>query len=77
MTQFVKDKPKLCTQILQNHITSNTEEQKRTFIRSMQTVGVFDDDEDSDEYLDADEVIYSPIVNKIDLDDQSISCQQE
>ena len=46
MSKFATDKPKLCEQILQNHISTNTEEQKQTFVRSMQRFRVFDENAD-------------------------------
>ena len=65
MKNFEKDQPKLCQTILQNHITSNTEDYKRTIIRTMQTMGVLSDGEDSDSYLENDELLDVPIVNSI------------
>ena len=77
MAKFASTKPKLCAQILQNHVNTNTEEQKRIFVRSMQTFGVFDDTADSDEFLDAEEVIHSPIVNKIDIHEPASNSKEE
>ena len=77
MIKFALNKPKLCEQILQNHITTNTEEQKRIFAHSMQTIAVFDDAEDSDEFLQADEIVHSPVVNKIGTEDCDVITQNE
>ena len=68
MTKFANEKPKLCEQILRNHINTNTVEHKRTIVRSMQTFGLFNADDDSDEFLDVDAVINSPVVNTIQYD---------
>ena len=69
MSKFATDKPKLCEQILQNHISTNTEEQKQTFVRSMQRFRVFDEN--------ADKVINSHIVNQIDVDNIASDYQEE
>ena len=55
----------MCKQILENHISINTEEHKRTIIRTMQTTGILDDDEDSDSYMDMEEIIHTPVVNRV------------
>ena len=52
MNEFSKNNPTVCSRILENHITVNTEENKRTIVRTMQLTGVLDDEEDSDSYLD-------------------------
>ena len=65
MQSFMKNQPQMCKQILDNHISTNTEEHKRTIIRTMQLTGVLDDEEDSDSYMDMDEIIHTPTVNKI------------
>ena len=65
MQSFMKNQPQMCKQILENHISTNTEEHKRTIIRTMQLTGVLDDEEDSDSYMDMDEIIHTPTVNKI------------
>ena len=54
MKIFEKEQPKLCQDILNNHITSNTEDYKHIIIRTMQTMGVFNDDVDLDDYMDSD-----------------------
>ena len=68
MTTFATEKPKLCEQILRNHINTNTIEHKRTIVQSMQTFGLFNAEDDSDEFLDVDAVINSPVVSTIQYD---------
>ena len=51
MQAFVQNQPQLCKQILANHISPNTEEHKRTIVRTMQQTEVLDDDEDSDSFM--------------------------
>ena len=65
MGNFVKKNPDMCNEILSNHIASNTVEHKRTIVRTMQTMGIFDEDEDSDSFLDHDDIVETPTVNKI------------
>ena len=50
---------------MKNHIVSNTVEHKHTIVRTMQTMGIFNEDEDSDTFLDQDEIVDTPPVNKI------------
>ena len=57
---------------MKNHIVSNTVEHKHTIVRTMQTMGIFNEDEDSDTFLDQDEIVDTPTINKIS--DES-SCQ--
>lgn len=71
MKNFEKDNPKLCKDILQNHIQNNTEDYKRTIIRTMQTMGILNDDEDSDYYLDNEDILDIPSVNKVSFDDNN------
>lgn len=73
MGNFVKNNPKICTEILSNHIASNTVEHKRTIVRTMQTMGILDEDADSDSFLDQEEIVDTPTVNRI-ISDES-SCQ--
>ena len=54
----------MCKQILDNHININTEEHKHTIVRTMQHTGVLDDD-DYDSYMDMDETIHTPVVNRV------------
>ena len=61
----MQNQPQLCKQILSNHISTNTEEHKRTIVRTMRQTGVLDDDEDSDSFMDMYEFINTPIVNKV------------
>ena len=77
MAKFSQEKPKICQKNLQNHIAVNTEEQKKIFVRSMQSFGIFGEDEDSDDFLDAAEVIHSPVVNKIDIDTITLTDQDK
>ena len=77
IAKFAQEKPKICQKILRNHIAVNTEEQKKVFVRSMQSVGIFDEDEDSDDFLDAAEVIHSPVVHKIDIDTITLTDQDK
>ena len=65
MRNFEKDQPKLCQQILQNHVTSKTEDYRRTIIRTMQTMGILNDDEIPDYYMDDDEIMDIPAVNRV------------
>ena len=65
MENFVKQNPQVCTEILNSHIANNTVEHKRTIVRTMQTMGIFDEDTDSDNYLDNEEIVDTPVVNKI------------
>ncbi len=65
MGNFVKQNPTICTEILNNHIASNTVEYKCTIVRTMQTMGIFDEDADSDTFLDQEEIVDTPMVNKI------------
>ena len=51
MNEFSKNNPLVCSRILENHVTVNTEEHKRTIVRTMQLTGVLDDEEDSDSYF--------------------------
>ena len=71
MANFVKQNPTTCTEILKNHIASNTVEHKKTIVRTMQTMGIFDEDADSDTFLDQEEIVDTPTVNKI-TDDSSV-----
>ena len=66
MADFSKQNQMVCKKILENHIAINTEDHKRTIVRTMQLTGVLDDEEDSDSFLDMEEIIHTPIVNKID-----------
>ena len=65
MQAFMKNQPQMCKQILDNHISINTEEHKRTIVRTMQTTGLLDDDEESDSYIDMEEIIHTPVVNRV------------
>ena len=65
MNEFSKNNHTVCSRILENHITVNREEHKRTIVRTMQLTDVLDDEEDSDSYLDMEEIIDTPVVNKI------------
>ena len=65
MKNFEKEQPKLCLEILQNHITSNTEEYRRTIIFSVQTLGNLNGDEDSDYYVKDDELLDIPLINRL------------
>ena len=65
MENFVKENPQICTEILNSHITNNIVEHKRTIMHTMQTMGIFDKDTDSDNYLDNEEIVDTPVVNKI------------
>ena len=65
MGDFIKKNPSICTEILNAHIANNTVEHKRTIVRTMQTMGIFDDDVDSDTYLDHDDIIDMPTVNQV------------
>ena len=62
---FMKNQPQMCKQILENHISTITEEHKRTIVCTMQITRVLDDDEDSDSNMDMDKIIHTPTVNKI------------
>ena len=66
MADFSKQNQMVCKKILENHIAINTEDHKRTIVRTMQLTGVLDDEEDSDSFLDMEEIIHTPIVNKIE-----------
>ena len=68
MARFMKQNPQTCDEILSHHISSNTVEHKRTIVRTMQTMGFFDEDADSDTFLDDDNIVDTPVVNKIVTD---------
>ena len=78
MKKFEKEQPKLCQDILNNHINSNTEDYKRIIIRTMQTMGVLNDDVDSEDYMESDEILDIHTIKKITLeDDQDTNIQDE
>ena len=77
MKNFEKDQPKLCQEILQNHVNSNTEDYRRTIIRTMQTMGVLDGDEDSDYYMDDEDLMDIPTINKVAIDEENTTDQNE
>ncbi len=70
MTNFMKLNPENCTEILSHHVATNTVEHKHTIVRTMQTMGIFDDTADSDTFLDDDDIVETPVVNKIVHDSQ-------
>ena len=65
MGNFVKQNPQTYADILNSHIANNTVEHKRTIVRTIQIMGIFDEDADSDNYLDNEEIVDTPVVNKI------------
>ena len=65
MGNFVKKNPYICNEILNNHIASNTIEHNRTIVRMTQTMGIFDEDEDSDAFLDHEDIVDTPTFNRI------------
>ena len=77
MNEFSEDNPLVCSRILENHITVNTEEHKRTIVRTMQLTGMLDDEEDSDSYLDIEESIDTPVVYKIDTTTPLLANKEE
>ena len=62
MGNFVKQNPQTYADILNSHIANNTVEHKRTIVRTIQIMGIFDEDADSDNYLDNEEIVDTPVV---------------
>ena len=72
MEEFVKKNLLICREILHNNEANNTVEHKHTIVRTMQTMGIFDEDADLDTFLDHDDIVETPTVNKITNDSSTL-----
>ena len=73
--QFHRRNNDKCTQILKQHITNNTINSKRTFVRTLMNMDIIPHDDDSDAYLHNDIIVNAIMDN--DVDDNDINSQSE
>ncbi len=59
----------LCNTILQQHIHSNTVDNKRFFVRTLQNMNILSHIDDSNSYLDNDLIVHTLTDNSVDHTD--------
>ena len=67
--QFQTKYGEKCDRILKQHIHSNTIDNKRVFVRTLQNMNLLSHTDDSDSYLDNDMIVHTLTDNGINHDE--------
>ena len=66
---FSKNNQSKCKEILRQHVHNNTVDSKKTFVRTLQSLNVLPDTDDSDQYMEDDAIICTMIDNAVKPDE--------
>ena len=66
---FSKNNQSKCKEILRQHVHDNTIDSKKTFVRTLQSLHVLPDTDDSDQYMEDDAIICTMIDNAVKPDE--------